>query len=154
MIVIPFADISKISNKNLGLSESILITQERIDVFAKTTEDEQWIHVDQQLAKAGPFGTTIAHGYLILSLTSKFVEGFLKVEGVTNVINYGLNRVRFISPVLVNSRIMATGEVISVESTIEWAQVTINLTINIENQKKPACVAEIVIRYIREINGP
>jgi acyl dehydratase len=130
-----------------GYSDWLEVTQERINLFADATSDHQWIHVDAEKAAAGPFGTTIAHGYLTLSLTSVLVAGLVPlIEGVTMVINYGMNRVRFPAPVPVNSRLRAGLVLKSVEEVPGGVQLINEVTIEREGGDKPCCVAETVTR--------
>jgi acyl dehydratase len=125
------------------------IDQERIDLFARATDDPQWIHTDPERAAAGPFGTTIAHGFLTLSLTVPFFEEALpKVDGHRLSLNYGLNRVRFTSPVPVGSRLRGRFRIEGVESVSGGEQLTVAVTIELEGQEKPACVAEALFRFI------
>ena len=133
--------------KHLGYSDWLPVEQERINLFADATGDHQWIHVDPERAKAGPFGTTIAHGYLTLSLVSSMIFQLIRVEGVSLVVNYGLNKVRFPAPVPAGSRIRFGAELASAEPIGGGMQVTLAGTFEIEGQPKPACVAEIVFRY-------
>ena len=131
----------------LGPSDWVTITQEQINGFADATGDHQWIHVDIERAKAGPFGTTIGHGYLTLSLIPIFVFQLLKVEGAKLVVNYGLNKARFPAPVPAGSRVRMGAEIAAVEPVSGGLQCTLACTFEIEGQPKPACVAEIVFRY-------
>ena len=128
-------------------STPIEIPQARIDAFAAATEDHQWIHVDAKRAAAGPFGTTIAHGYLTLSLLPVASYEVVPERKGSMSINYGLNRVRFPSPVPVGSRVRATFEVVSVEQFDGGTQVTMTATVERQDSEKPVCVAEIVFRY-------
>jgi acyl dehydratase len=133
--------------KEWGPGEWLEITQERIDAFADATDDHQWIHVDVERAKSGPFGRTIAHGFLTLSLVVRLRQGLgPRVEGVRMAINYGLNRVRFPAPVPVGSRIRARTKNLSVEEVPGGAQLVDQITVEVEGQEKPACVAELVTR--------
>ena len=131
---------------HFGPSSWIEIPQERIDAFAEATEDRQWIHVDPERAAAGPFGTTIAHGYLTLSLLPAMsYELVPRAKGMG--INYGLNRVRFPAPVPVGSRVRASFEVLEYEK-FDWGhQATMTATVEREGGEKPVCVAELVFRY-------
>ncbi len=132
----------------LGQSDWLQITQERINKFADATEDHQWIHVDPEKSKKGPFGATIAHGYLTLSLISHFLPQVVQVKGAKMGINYGTDKVRFINVVRAGSRIRARGEVVAAERTKDGAvQATIRVTVDIENEAKPACVADTISRY-------
>ncbi|HZG02456.1 MAG TPA: MaoC family dehydratase [Streptomyces sp.] len=134
--------------EELGTSDWLEVDQKRIDLFADATGDHQWIHVDPGKAAAGPFGTTIAHGYLTLSLLPVLVPQLLRVEGVRMGINYGLNKVRFPSPVPVGSRLRATGRITEVTPVSEdCAQLTMQVTVEREGGGKPVCVAESVVRY-------
>jgi acyl dehydratase len=134
--------------KPLGESEWLAISQERENQFADATNDHQWIHVDIDKAKKGPFGAPIAHGYLTLSLCSHFLPQIVQVRGVRMGINYGTDKVRFPSPVKVGSRIRARGELVAAERTKDGAvQATIRVTVEIENGQKPACVADSISRY-------
>jgi acyl dehydratase len=130
----------------LGESEWLQVDQDRINQFADATGDHQWIHVDAGRAKQGPFGATIAHGFLTLSLIPSLTAGLLKIDGVRMGINYGLNRVRFPSPVRVGSRVKAAVKNLSIEDVQGGIQVVNEVTISIEGQDKPACVAETVTR--------
>jgi len=129
-----------------GPSSWIDVTQERIDGFADVTADHQWIHVDPERAKDGPFGGTIAHGYLTLSLLPVASYEVVPRQGGMGI-NYGLNRVRFPAPVPVGSRVRATFEVLGVEEQDWGGQATMQATVEREGGDKPVCVAEIVFRY-------
>ncbi len=125
------------------------IAQERIDLFAEATEDPQWIHTDPERAAAGPFGTTIAHGFLTLSLVVPLFEDALpQLDGYSLTVNYGLNRVRFTAPVPVGSRIRGRFRVESVEEVAGGRQATVAVTIEREGQEKPVCVAEALFRFL------
>lgn len=144
-----FGSVSELDDavgSHLGYSDWILVTQERINLFADATSDHQWIHIDPERAAEGPFGTAIAHGYLTLSLSVPAVGQLLKVEGALMAINYGANRVRFISPVPVDSRVRAGATVAAVEDFGGGRAVTLDLTFEIEDNEKPACVAQVVFR--------
>ncbi|MFE4536211.1 MaoC family dehydratase [Streptomyces scopuliridis] len=133
--------------EQLGHSEWLEIDQKRIDLFAEATGDHQWIHVDPERAAAGPFGTTIAHGYLTLSLLPAFVPQILLVENVKMGINYGTNKVRFPSPVPVGSRLRASAVLTDVTEAGGGVQITTLVTVEREGGEKPACVAESVSRF-------
>ncbi|QIQ05545.1 MaoC family dehydratase [Streptomyces liangshanensis] len=133
--------------EQLGHSDWLEIDQKRIDLFADATGDHQWIHVDPVRAAAGPFGTTIAHGYLTLSLLPVFVPQIIAVENVTMGVNYGTNKVRFPAPVPVGSRLRASAVLRSVEEAGGGVQVTALVTVEREGGTKPVCVAESVSRY-------
>ncbi|GHH75087.1 MaoC family dehydratase [Streptomyces sulfonofaciens] len=133
--------------EQLGHSDWLEIDQKRIDLFAEATGDHQWIHVDPEKAAAGPFGTTIAHGYLTLSLLPVLVPQIMAVQGVTMGINYGTNKVRFPAPVPVGSRVRGTAVLKEVADAGGGVQVTALVTVEREGQDKPVCVAESVSRY-------
>jgi acyl dehydratase len=131
----------------LGPSEWIEVTQERVNAFADATGDRQWIHVDPERARTGPFGGTIAHGYLTLGLVIPMWEEILRVDGVAMAVNYGLNRLRFPSPVPVGSRIRLRAKVLEAQDVPGGVQVTVELTVERQDGAKPAAVAEAVYRY-------
>ncbi|MBV9315813.1 MAG: MaoC family dehydratase [Pseudonocardia sp.] len=131
----------------LGVSEWMTVNQKQVDGFAEATGDHQWIHVDPERAKHGPFGTTIAHGFLILALVPIFSKQVYRVENVTMAINYGLNKVRFTAPVPVGSRIRGSFELLEVSDVKGGVQVANKVTVEIEGSQRPACVAETLIRY-------
>ena len=131
----------------LGPTEWMSIDQSRIDLFADATNDHQWIHVDSEKAADGPFGATIAHGYLTLSLVSSFMPDLLKVTNTSMGVNYGCEKVRFPSPVPVSSRIRGTGEIISVEAAGQGLQVCVRVWVEIEGQERPACVVDTLSRF-------
>jgi acyl dehydratase len=133
---------------HLGYSDWLTIDQDRIDRFADATGDHQWIHVDPERAKDGPFGATIAHGYLTLSLSNYFLPQILDVRGVSMGVNYGMNKVRFPAPVRVGSRLRASAELAAVEGIAGGVQTTVVITIEIEGSDKPACVIESLSRYL------
>ncbi|MFF5685703.1 MaoC family dehydratase [Streptomyces albidoflavus] len=133
--------------EQLGHTDWLEIEQKRIDQFAEATGDHQWIHVDPEQAKEGPFGTTIAHGYLTLSLLPVFGPQLISVEGVRMGVNYGVNKVRFPAPVPVGSRLRATAQVTEVGEVTGGIRVTTVFTVEREGGDKPVCVAEAVVRY-------
>ncbi len=135
--------------QHLGYSEYITVTQDQVNLFADATGDHQWIHVDPERAKSGPFGGPIAHGYLTLSLIPILVGQIVRVEGVTMGVNYGANKVRFPAPVPVGSEIRAGASVASVEEVAGGAQVALDVTIEVRDAAKPSCVAQILFRYYR-----
>ncbi|MGW4751968.1 MaoC family dehydratase [Streptomyces chartreusis] len=140
-------ELKKLSGTDLGTSEWIEITQSRINTFADATDDHQWIHVDPQRASEGPFGAPIAHGYLTLSLFIPLFTELLDVQGVTTKVNYGLNKVRFPSPVKVGSRIRLVGRLAEVEEVPGGVQITVDGTIEIEGATKPAAVLTSLSRF-------
>lgn len=134
--------------EELGASDWFEVTQEKVDQFAEATGDNQWIHVDPEKAKQGPFGTTIAHGYFTLSLAPMLSWQTVTVDGVKMGINYGSNKVRFINPVKVGSRVRMRIKLAEVEKVEPNAlQATFENTFEIEGEEKPACVAQIISRY-------
>ncbi|MEV1294250.1 MaoC family dehydratase [Pseudonocardia sp. NPDC049635] len=130
----------------IGTSDWFAVEQERIDGFADATEDHQWIHVDAEKARGGPFGTTIAHGFLTLSLLPRLVQGVYRVDGVKMGVNYGLNKVRFTSPVPVGSRIRAKVDLVDVTDVSGGVQLTLAVTVEMDGSEKPALVAEWLTR--------
>jgi acyl dehydratase len=132
----------------LGPSRWLQVTQERIDAFAAATEDAQWIHVNRQRAAEGPFGTTIAHGFLTLSLLPELWFEVFGDGGYRVTINYGLNRVRFPAPVPVDSRVRATFRIVDVTAVDGGAQAVIAATIEGDGSEKPVCAAELVFRFL------
>ena len=132
---------------HLGYSEWHQITQEQVNLFAEATGDHQWIHVDVERAKAGPFGGPIAHGYLTLSLAPVLMPEVVRVEGIAMAVNYGLNKLRFPSPVPVGSRVRMGATLSGLEAIAGGAQCTMDLTFEVEGQDKPACVTQAVYRY-------
>ncbi|HEX6487772.1 MAG TPA: MaoC family dehydratase [Candidatus Dormibacteraeota bacterium] len=132
---------------HLGYSDWLEVTQERVNEFADATGDHQWIHVDPERAKAGPFGGPIAHGYLTLSLAVPLFAQVMRVDGIRMGINYGLNKVRFPSPVPVGSKLRVGATLNKVEDVEGGAQATVGLTFELEGKEKPACVAEAIYRY-------
>jgi acyl dehydratase len=147
-----FTDLGELiagAGTELGPTEWLQITQDRVNLFADATEDHQWIHVDPERAADGPFGAPIAHGLLTLSLLPHFSHQLYRVEGIKLAVNYGYNKVRFVSPVKVGAKIRARGVVTDVATPAEGtAQVTVTITVEIEGSDKPAAVAESIIRYI------
>ncbi len=133
--------------QHLGYSDWLQIDQSRIDLFAEATGDHQWIHVDPERAAQGPFGKTIAHGYLSLSLANLFLPQILRVENVSMGVNYGCEKVRFPAPVPVGSRLRGGGEVISVEEVKGGVQIVVRVTIEIEGGDRPACVIDTISRF-------
>lgn len=135
----------------LDASDWLTVEQDRIDDFGRVTGDLQWIHVDPVRAKDGPFGATIAHGYLTLSLVNLFMPQMIDVRGFSAGVNVGMDKTRFLQPVLVGSRIRGTGEIISAEEVKGGAiQCVIRVTVEIEGKDKPACVVDTINRYFPE----
>jgi len=133
--------------EHLGYSDYIEITQERVNLFAEATGDHQWIHVDVERAKQGPFGGPIAHGFLTLSLAPDLLHEVYAVEGVKMGVNYGLNKLRFPSPVPVGAKLRAGAALKDVTEIEGGAQIVLETTFEVEGAPKPSCVAELVFRY-------
>lgn len=145
-----FADLDELAaakGEHLGTSDWFTVDQERIDRFAEATDDHQWIHVDPERAEDGPYGQTIAHGYLTLALAPVLKNQIFDIDDVRLKVNYGLNRVRFPAPVPSGSRIRGSCELAEVKDLDDGgAEVVVNMTIEIEGQDRPACVLEQVSR--------
>ena len=132
----------------LPTTDWVVVDQQSIDTFADATGDHQWIHVDAERAKTGPFGGTIAHGYLTLSLIGPLVADALSVPGASSVVNYGLGKVRFPSPVPADSRIRLSSTITAVDKVPAGVQVAIAAAVECEGSAKPACVATVVYRFL------
>ena len=141
------ADLVGQEGTTLGPTDWLAIEQDRVDGFAEVTGDHQWIHVDVARAKEGPFGGTIAHGYLTMSLVNYFLPQLIEVRGFAHAVNVGADRLRFLNPVKVGSRVRAVGEIVSVEEVKGAIQSVVRVTIEIEGQEKPACVLDTISRY-------
>jgi acyl dehydratase len=141
-------ELAAAQGEHLGHSDWRQITQEQIDGFADATGDHQWIHVDVERAVRGPFGGTVAHGYLTLSMVPTLGQEVFGVEDITMAINYGLERVRFPAPVPVGSRVRAGIEIREVTETAQGVRVGYRYSIELEGSDKPACVAETLVLYI------
>jgi acyl dehydratase len=133
---------------HLGFSDWLEIDQARINLFADATGDHQWIHVDVERAKDGPFGAPIAHGYLTLSLTNLFMPQIVEVQGFAMGVNYGLDKVRFPSPVRVGARVRGGAELVDVSDVKGGIQTLIRITVEIEGGDKPACVVDSLSRWL------
>lgn len=144
------ADLKDHVGKELGVSNWVTITQEDINAFARLTHDEQWIHVDpERAARESPYGTTIAHGFMVLSLASKFAYETLEFEDVSMGVNYGLDRLRFTSATPVNSRVRGRLTLLEVEDKPPGVKYKVSIVFEIEGQEKPACVAEwLAMAYV------
>lgn len=140
-------DMKAKEGEQLGASEWLEIDQDRINLFADATGDHQWIHVDPVKAKDGPFGACIAHGYLTLSLVNMFLPQIIDVQGISMGVNYGMDKVRFPSPVPVGSKVRGVGELIKVEEIKGSIQSTVRVTVEIEGADRPACVVDTISRY-------
>jgi acyl dehydratase len=143
------AEVPGLVGQELGTSDWHEVTQEHVNQFAEATGDHQWIHVDVARAAKGPYGGTIAHGYLTLSLIARFGEELFSVKGVTAKLNYGVNKVRFPSPVPVGRRVRASASIAGAQETPAGVQVSLQWVIELEDSTKPACVAETVVLLVR-----
>ncbi|MEV4169165.1 MULTISPECIES: MaoC family dehydratase [unclassified Nonomuraea] len=142
------AEIKALTGRDLGRTAWLQITQERVDTFAEATGDHQWIHTNPERARNGPFGGTIAHGYLTLALIIPLFGELLDIQGVTMSINYGLDKVRFPSPVRVGAKIRLAGQVVSVEDVPgNGVQMAMDFTVEIDGSAKPACAARAIYRH-------
>jgi acyl dehydratase len=141
------AEFAKAEGDVLGTSDWMVIEQERIDRFAEATGDHQWIHVDPERAKDGPFGATIAHGFLTLSLLPPLLNALYRVDNVTMAVNYGLDKVRFMAPVRVNSKVRATAKVLAVTPMEGAVQAVFETTFELDGSEKPAAVVQSIVRY-------
>jgi acyl dehydratase len=141
-------DLRAAAGTELGVSEWHTVTQEQINAFADATGDHQWIHVDAERAAAGPFGTTIAHGFLTLSLTPSLLHEIYEVRGVTMAINYGANRVRFPAPLRSGARVRARARLETVDDVAGGIQVVTHVDIEVEGEAKPCCAADLVSRFL------
>jgi acyl dehydratase len=141
--------LSSLVGQHLGYSDWREISQEQVNQFADATGDHQWIHVDPERAKSGPFGGPIAHGYLTLSLVPALMGQVFAVEGVAMGVNYGANKVRFPSPVPVGSELRLGATLAGVEDVSGGVQVTLDVTLEVKDATKPSCAAQVVYRFYR-----
>ena len=140
-------ELKSLTGQQLGVSDWFEITQQRVNAFADGTNDHQWIHCDPERAKTeSPYGTTVAHGFLTLSLVPVLIQQIIDIQGLKMMINYGLNRVRFPSPVKVGARVRMVCELLEVKDLRGSAQVTCKQSFEIEGEARPACIAETVVR--------
>lgn len=142
------AELSNLVGTESVGQEWLTIDQGRIDAFAGATGDFQWIHVEPERASSGPFGATIAHGYLTLALLPTLTEGLLEVGGIRMAVNYGLDKVRFLQPVLVGSRLRARSEVMSVDESSQGYRVGLQVTVEIEGSDRPALIADTIVLFV------
>lgn len=140
-------ELLKAEGTQLGVTEWLKIEQDRVNLFADATGDHQWIHVDVDKAKSGPYGGTIAHGYLTLSLVNWFLPQLIDVQGISMGVNYGVDKVRFPSAVKVGSRVRGRGEIVKVEEVKGGIQAITRVTVEIEGSDKPGCVVDTISRY-------
>jgi acyl dehydratase len=141
------ADLLAAVGERLGESAWFSIDQARINSFADATLDHQWVHVDPQLAKSGPFGACIAHGYLTLSLVNHFLPQIVRIDGARMGVNYGCDKIRFPAPVRVGARVRGVGELLRAEALEGGVQAWIRVSVEIEGEAKPGCVADTISRY-------
>jgi acyl dehydratase len=140
-----------LQGKDLGYSDWMPITQERVNTFADASDDYQWIHIDEERAKAGPFGAPIAHGYLTLALTMPLFADLLHIKGVSMRVSHGLNRVRFPAPVPVGAKIRVGGRIVEVEEIAgNSVEMTVDFEVEVDGADEPACVAQAVYRHYGE----
>ena len=144
---VAYGDLKDQVGVQLGATEWMVIDQPRIDQFADATDDHQWIHVDSEQAASGPFGATIAHGYLTLALVNKFLPDLISVTGTSMGVNYGCEKVRFPAAVVVGSEIRGSGEVVTVEDVSGGCQIVVRVTIEIKGSDRPACVVDTISRF-------
>ena len=142
----PFALLEAVGAK-LGPTEWLTVTQEMIDLFARATGDDQWIHVDVDRARAGPFGATIAHGYLTMSLVNRFLPDMVEVRGIAMGVNIGGDGLRFLAPVRSGSRLRGVGEIVAATEIRGAIQSTVRVTLELNGSDKPACVIDTISRY-------
>jgi acyl dehydratase len=149
-IIHDVASLSALVGQEIGISDWLIVTQERVDQFAVATGDRQWIHCEPERARReSPYGTTIAHGFLTLSLCAAWLDEIVAIEGARMVVNYGLNRVRFPNAVRVGSRVRLALRLLNVKELDDAAEAGYHCTVEIEGQSKPACVAEWLLRIYR-----
>jgi acyl dehydratase len=142
------AELAGAVGADLGTTDWITVSQDQVDKFADATLDHQWIHTDSDRARQGPFGGPIAHGYLTMSLASHFLSDLARVDGISMGINYGVDKVRFPSPVPVGSRLRGHGEVVEVKEVPGGVQAVVRVTIEREGGDKPAAIVDTVSRYL------
>jgi len=147
-VTLEYDDLPHRAGERLGPTAGTAVTQPQVAGFADLTHDHQWIHVDELRAKEGPFGTTIAHGFLTLSLVPFFLGQLLEVSGISMAVNYGLERVRFPAPVPVGASVRASAEIVGVQPGPGSKQVTVRVSVACDAVEKPVCVADVVILFV------
>jgi len=148
-VIKDLTELQSLIGQHLGYSEWKTIDQERVNLFADATDDHQWIHVDLERAKSGPFGRTIAHGYLTLSLIPTLLHEVIEVQGISMGINYGCNKVRFPSPVPVGSELRLGAALAETKDFEGGVQVSLDVELQVRDATKPSCAAQVVLRYYR-----
>jgi acyl dehydratase len=143
-----YADLADSLGTRFGPTPWTMVTQAQVDAFADVTHDHQWIHVDEERARQGPFGTTIAHGYLTVSLVPFLLGQLLEVTGTSMAVNYGLEKVRFPAPVPVGASLQATAEIVGVVVNGRATRVTIRVAVECDQADRPVCVADVVILFV------
>jgi acyl dehydratase len=152
MATLTIQDLEHHSGQDLGTSNWHVVTQERVDLFADATGDHQWIHIDRERAAAGPFGGTVAHGYLTLSLIPQLLAEVVQVTGPDLAVNYGLNRVRFPAPLPTGSRVRASVECQAVQEVAGGHQAVFRISVDRESSDKPVCIADQIVFYALPAN--
>jgi acyl dehydratase len=147
LVIKGVAGLQELAGQDLGVSEWTPVEQDKVTAFAKLTGDEQWIHVDPERAKSGPFGATVQHGFFTLGLSTGLLDQVFRVDDVSVVLNYGLNRVRFPAPLRVGSRVRMHVTLAEATALDDGVQVVYRLSYEVEGQPKPCCVADLVFRY-------
>ncbi len=150
--IIELAELENHVGQILPPTEWLRVQQSRINQFAEATDDHQWIHVDAERAKDGPFGRTIAHGYLTLALVNKFMPHLIQVEGASMGVNYGCEKVRFPAPVPEGARIRGTGEILDVTQVSGGKQMILRVTVEIEGNARPGCVVDTISRFYDNVS--
>ena len=145
---IPYADLADSVGVRFGPTPWTMVTQAQVDAFADVTHDHQWIHVDEERAAHGPFGTTIAHGYLTVSLVPFLLGQLLEVTGASMAVNYGLDKVRFPAPVPVGASLQASAEIVGVEARPGDRRLSVRVTVHCDRADRPVCVADVVILVV------
>ncbi len=146
-LIVELNELDDAAGQQLGPTDWLPIEQSRVDLFADATDDHQWIHVDAERASEGPFGRTIAHGYLTLALVNKFLPELIEVKGASMGVNYGCGKVRFPAPLPTGSRIRGVGEVVEISAVKGGKQALVRVTIEVEGEDRPACVVETISRF-------